>query len=131
MELIEQGRFRADLYHRLSIVDILAPLLRERRDEIPLLAYYFLDQTSRKTRKTVELSPEALDILTAYDWPGNARELKNVLERVVIPVDGNTIELTNLPDSITQAVEITFDTQHLMSHRTDGDRVHRMDTGTG
>ena len=115
LELIEQGRFRADLYHRLNIVDILVPPLRERRDEIPLLAYYFLDQTSRRTRKTIELSSEALDILTAYDWPGNVRELKNVLERVVILVDGNTIEPTNLPNSIIQTSKATFDTQRLMS----------------
>ena len=115
LKLIEQGRFRADLYHRLNIVDILVPPLRERRDEIPLLAYYFLDQTSRRTRKTIELSSEALDILTAYDWPGNVRELKNVLERVVILVDGNTIEPTNLPNSIIQTSKATFDTQRLMS----------------
>ena len=115
LELIEQRRFRADLYHRLNIVDICVPPLRKRRDEIPLLAYYFLAQTSRRIRKTVELSHEALDVLIAYDWPGNVRELKNVLERIVILVDGNTIQLTNLPNSITRTAETTFDTQRLMS----------------
>ncbi len=82
---VQQGRFRADLYHRLAVLRIHLPTLRQRIDDIPLLVDYFLATFSRKYGRVVErLTGEALTLLQAYLWPGNVRELRNVLERVFI-----------------------------------------------
>src|SRR5512145_742118 len=80
---VHEGRFRADLYHRLAVLRIQLPALRQRPEDIPLLVEHFLRQFRRKYARPVErLTPEAMALLDAYLWPGNVRELRNVLERV-------------------------------------------------
>lgn len=94
---VRQGGFREDLYYRLYILPIELPPLRERKKDIPLLARHFLKNLSNEMKKPeMLLSEEALAALVAYDWPGNIRELANVLERAVVLTDGNKIEAENL-----------------------------------
>jgi transcriptional regulator with GAF, ATPase, and Fis domain len=82
---VERGTFRRDLFYRLSVMPVRVPPLRERLEDIPLLAAHFLEQASRRSRKTLRaLSPESLQALVRYAWPGNVRELENVIERAVI-----------------------------------------------
>jgi DNA-binding NtrC family response regulator len=89
---VASGRFRSDLYHRLAILRIHLPPLRERSDDIPYLVAHFLEALNSKYRKTIRrLTPEALNLLQAYLWPGNIRELRNVLERIVVETQGEVI----------------------------------------
>ncbi len=82
---IKKGKFREDLYHRLSVIPIKVPALRERREDIPLLIHHFLNIFGEEAGKTsVHISPEAIEYLTQLPWPGNIRELRNVVERLVI-----------------------------------------------
>ena len=95
---IAEGRFRADLFYRLNVIPIFIPPLRERREDIPLLVEHFLrvyDPTERK-----KITPEGLDLLTRYDWPGNIRELENIIERMVILQDGESLGVEDLPMKI-------------------------------
>jgi Response regulator containing CheY-like receiver, AAA-type ATPase, and DNA-binding domains len=89
---VAQGRFRADLFYRLSVMPIRVPALRERPGDIPLLAEHFLEASTRRCKKTVRaIAPAAMLALCRYSWPGNARELENVIERAVIVAKGETI----------------------------------------
>jgi two-component system response regulator PilR (NtrC family) len=98
---IAEGRFREDLYYRLSVIPIHLPALRERREDIPLLARHFLERFRKSMEKPVEgLSPEAVRRLESYDWPGNVRELENTMERAVALETGAEISLRVLPDRI-------------------------------
>ncbi len=98
---IAEGRFREDLYYRLSVIPIQLPALRERREDIPLLARHFLERFRKSMEKPVEsLSPEAVRRLEAYDWPGNVRELENTMERAVALETTGEISLRVLPDRI-------------------------------
>ena len=98
---IAAGEFREDLFYRLSVIPIQVPPLRERRDDIPLLARSFLERFRKAMEKQVEgISPEAMSLLEAYDWPGNVRELENTMERSVALETGNTISVTVLPEKI-------------------------------
>lgn len=100
-EEVKAGRFREDLFFRLNVVQILLPPLRERREDIPLLAKKFLDFAARQMRRpTPELSAAALKALESYAWPGNIRELRNVLERAVIIWPAQIIEPEALPEPI-------------------------------
>lgn len=95
------GRFREDLYYRLNVVPIALPPLRERRDDIPLLVKYFLDKYNARLGKQVErLSDEAMDRLAVYGWPGNIRELENVMERGVLFAEGEVLSLDELPNAL-------------------------------
>jgi DNA-binding NtrC family response regulator len=92
MREINKNKFRKDLYYRLNVVGINIPSLRERTDDIPLLAEYFLKRLSKAMRKGVTaISDEAMRLLKAYDWPGNVRELKNAIERAIVVCEGNTL----------------------------------------
>jgi formate hydrogenlyase transcriptional activator len=92
--LVQQGRFRADLFYRLNVFPVRTPALRERRDDIPLLARYFVLKYAQKLGKRIESIPaEVMEPLRAYDWPGNIRELGNVIERSVIVTRGTVLEL--------------------------------------
>ncbi len=95
---IENNQFRSDLYYRLSVFQITLPALRERKKDIPLLAEYFMQYFASKVKKQVnQLSDAFVEKLEAYNWPGNIRELKNVIERAVILCDGNELDETLLP----------------------------------
>jgi two-component system response regulator PilR (NtrC family) len=98
---IAEGRFREDLYYRLSVIPLQLPPLRERREDIPLLARHFLDTFRKSMEKPVEsISPEAMRRLESYDWPGNVRELENTMERAVALETSGEITLRVLPDRI-------------------------------
>src|SRR5467141_2777303 len=98
---IAEGRFREDLYYRLSVIPIQLPALRERRDDIPLLAMYFLERFRKAMEKAIEgISPEAMRRLESYDWQGNVRELETTMERAVALETGHEITLRVLPDRI-------------------------------
>ena len=98
---IAEGRFREDLYYRLSVIPIHLPSLRERREDIPLLARHFLEKFRKHMEKPIEsLSPEVVRRLEAYDWPGNVRELENTMERAVALESTQEITLRVLPDRI-------------------------------
>ena len=95
---IAEGRFREDLYYRLSVIPIHLPPLRERRDDIPLLARSFLDRYRKSMGKTLEaIEPKAMERLEAYDWPGNVRELENTIERAVALEIGRSSTVEGLP----------------------------------
>ncbi len=101
--LIAEGRFREDLFYRLAVVPIQLPPLRERREDIPLLVRHFIEKHDRRLGKTVEgIEPEALQLLVGYPWPGNIRELENLMERSVLFADGPRIEAGALPDSLRE-----------------------------
>jgi two-component system NtrC family response regulator len=96
-EMVREETFREDLFYRLSVFPIYIPPLRERRDDIPRLAYHFLRRFCRKTGKKIEgFSDDALDALMNFEWPGNVRQLKNVVERLVIMSDDRTLDLLYL-----------------------------------
>ncbi len=95
---VKEGKFREDLYYRISVIPILLPPLRERKDDIPMLTQHFIDKHGGKGCKIL---PEALDILNSYDWPGNVRELENIIERVlVLRKKDNIISPEDIPDYI-------------------------------
>ena len=102
---VKEGRFREDLYHRLNVVPITLPPLRERREDIPALARHFLQRFAEEVKKNLsEISEEALGKLLAYDWPGNVRELANVIERAVVLGQGPEIAPHDLPARIVAAL---------------------------
>lgn len=95
---VEAGNFREDLYYRLNVVEIRLPSLRERRDDIPLLAEYFLDRIARKTGSArLHLSADALEMLTNYDWPGNVRELENTMTRATALASSHILLPEDIP----------------------------------
>jgi len=99
--MVKQGRFRTDLYYRLNVIPIHVPPLRERADDIPLLARHFaLGHAGRMGRTVHEISPEAMEAVCAFNWTGNVRELENALERAVALCNGTRIELTDLPRNV-------------------------------
>jgi DNA-binding NtrC family response regulator len=94
---VSSGSFREDLFYRLSVVPIHLPALRDRKDDIPLLARHFLQKYAKRARRDIQtISPEAYKALAAYDWPGNIRELENTIERAVVLSRGGGIELDDL-----------------------------------
>ncbi len=100
---VKEGRFREDLFYRLNVIPIHVPPLRERRNDIPLLAKHFLKKYCSGKKKCVEgITDEALEILSKYDWPGNVRELENIIERMVILTNGSMITKEDLPFQIVE-----------------------------
>jgi two-component system response regulator HydG len=104
-EEIARGSFRSDLYYRLNVIQLHLPPLRERREDVTLLASYFLDKLAamRGDAPALVVTDEALDVLTRYDWPGNVRELENALERAAVLATGATIGPQALPDRVREA----------------------------
>src|SRR5437588_9669852 len=100
---VAQGTFRRDLYFRLNVLSLRIPPLRERRQDIPLLAAHFLERLSRASGQGRSVSDEAMKALLAYDWPGNVRELENCLERACAFTTGPMIQVADLPSSIHSA----------------------------
>jgi DNA-binding NtrC family response regulator len=103
-QMMEEGRFREDLFYRLHVISIHLPPLRDRKDDIPLLAQHFLAKYGDENAKGgLELAPDVLDLLTDYDWPGNVRELENVIERAVVLTSGSKIGVELIPDHVRKA----------------------------
>lgn len=91
---VQEGRFRADLYYRLNVLPIVLPPLRQRRSDIPLLAIFFVERYARQFGKQITgIAQDAMDLLSKYDWPGNIRELQNVVERAVVLSRGPILRL--------------------------------------
>jgi DNA-binding NtrC family response regulator len=108
-EMSRGGDFRQDLYFRLNVVNLPIPPLSRRKEDIALLAYHFLRKCAARMNKTVtEIVPEAMDLLKAYDFPGNVRELENIIERGVAIATGNSIEVPSLPDDLRELAIRTF-----------------------
>jgi Nif-specific regulatory protein len=105
LEAVARGRFRADLYYRLNVVPIVMPPLRDRAEDIPLLIDHFLAISNRQNQKDVRLSREVMDFLTRYRWPGNVREIQNLMERLVIMADRRLVLLTDLPPFVAAEPE--------------------------
>jgi two-component system, NtrC family, response regulator PilR len=100
-QMMEEQRFREDLYYRLHVITVQLPALRERKEDIPPLVQHFLHKYSRENDKAgMEVTPDALDLLMEYDWPGNVRELENVIERAVVLSTGPTIGVDLVPDQV-------------------------------
>jgi DNA-binding NtrC family response regulator len=106
-ECIKKKEFREDLFYRLNVIEITIPPLRERTDDIVILADYFLKEFARSSGKDVkDIEPEALKALLSYGWPGNIRELRNIIERAVVLTTSNKIALFDLPEKVrTRKVE--------------------------
>jgi two-component system response regulator PilR (NtrC family) len=102
--MMEDGRFREDLYYRLHVINIYLPPLRERKDDIPVLAQHFLEKYGEENNKrNMELGADALDLMMDYDWPGNVRELENVIERAVVLSSGPRIAGDLIPEHVRSA----------------------------
>ena len=103
-QMMEEGRFREDLFYRLHVISIQLPPLRDRKDDIPLLVSHFLVKYGEENRKgSLELMPDALDLLMEYDWAGNVRELENVIERAVVLCSGDKIGADLIPEHVRKA----------------------------
>ncbi len=101
--LTAEGRFREDLYYRLSVAPLYMPPLRERREDIPLLVHHFLRNLAERFGKEVTIQPEAMSELQGYDWPGNVRELENIVERLMVFNKTGVIEVGDLPPHLLRA----------------------------
>jgi transcriptional regulator with PAS, ATPase and Fis domain len=100
-EAIEAGQFRQDLYYRLNVVTLALPPLAQRKDDVPMLAHFFLKKHAQRMGKKVEgISDEVLRLLQGYAFPGNVRELENLVERGVALAKGSTLELAHLPEDL-------------------------------
>src|SRR3990170_2082868 len=107
-ETVAKGLFREDLYYRLNVMQLHIPALRERRGGIPLLAQRFLERFSAQFgKKTKRFSRLALHVLGEYGWPGNVRQLENVVQRAVVMADGSTIEVWHLPVALRNGFDDT------------------------
>ena len=108
-EAIKSGRFRQDLYFRLNVVSLRIPPLSERKDDIPLLSYYFLKKYAARMKKEVaEISDDVIALLMNYDFPGNVRELENIIERGVALSAGGAVEVAHLPEDLRELSIRTF-----------------------
>ncbi len=106
--LVAKGAFREDLYYRINVLSIIIPPLRERREDIRLLAEHFIQKYNRKLNSSVNaIAPDAMEKLLDYKWPGNVRELENVIERAIVLTDGNVIEESDLPHHIRFGAKAT------------------------
>ncbi len=107
-EMVKEGKFREDLYFRLETLKIKIPPLRERKDDIPLLISYFINQFNRKFGKNVKgITPQALEFLVNYDWPGNVRQLSNMINQMCVFAD-EYIDIQHLPNEIKKNLEQSF-----------------------
>src|SRR5208337_212921 len=105
---VESGRFRRDLYHRLSVVTVTVPPLRERGEDIPVLVERHIRYIAQEIgRHVTGINAQAMQALRRYSWPGNVRELNNVLERAILLCDDTEITLDDLPESIAGTVPVS------------------------
>jgi formate hydrogenlyase transcriptional activator len=122
-QMVDEGKFRADLYYRLHVFPLDVPPLRERREDIPLLIRFFTQRYARKMNRVIEEIPAAtLDALTRYDWPGNIRELQNLVERSVILSPGQVLQIT-VPDTVPDSVSLRWTASVSKDENSDRDRI--------
>jgi two-component system, NtrC family, response regulator AtoC len=121
-QLVREGEFREDLYYRLNVVRIVMPPLRERREDIPMLAHHFLQKVSSENGSVIRgFIPDTMAILQRYHWPGNVRELENVIERAASLTHGPLLHPDDLPDSVRQAPSNSLEPSKLPGH--DGELI--------
>jgi DNA-binding NtrC family response regulator len=118
--MVEQGLFRKDLYYRLNVVNLQIPPLRERREDIAILAEYFLERLQGESNKSLRFSEEALNLLTEYDWSGNVRELQNVVERGRAKSVGPVLHKADLPTQLHDFAELRASDPLSMIASSDG-----------
>ncbi|MEQ9411338.1 MAG: sigma 54-interacting transcriptional regulator [Fuerstiella sp.] len=124
--MIARGEFREDLYYRLNVISMTLPSLRERREDLIELVFFFLNRGIRKTGKTIrQIEPDALAAIERYHWPGNIRELENVIERAIVLTDGDSITLKDLPteSGLASAAIVGVSGQKSAEHWTDDNRL--------
>ncbi|MEZ4846441.1 MAG: sigma-54 dependent transcriptional regulator [Bdellovibrionota bacterium] len=105
-QMVKDGKFREDLYYRLNVIPVTVPSLRERMQDLPVLAEFFLQKFNKQLGKNLTFSSSAMDHLCKYDWPGNVRELQNILERTVILSSGPEIEVEDLKLNVDEALKV-------------------------
>jgi two-component system, NtrC family, response regulator AtoC len=121
-QLVREGKFREDLFYRLNVVRIVMPPLRERREDIPMLAHHFLQKVSSENGPVIRgFIPDTMAILQRYHWPGNVRELENVIERAASLTHGPLLHPDDLPDSVRQAPSNSLELPELPGH--DGELI--------
>jgi transcriptional regulator with PAS, ATPase and Fis domain len=114
---VREGRFREDLFYRLNVVTLTLPPLRRRLEDIPVLAYHFFEIYAQKNKRAIkEIDPLVIQLLQAYHWPGNIRELENIMERAVIFCTGRTLTAENLPETL-QTQKTQIDSAQAFSHQ--------------
>jgi transcriptional regulator with GAF, ATPase, and Fis domain len=100
-EEVQKGHFREDLFYRLYVIPIMLPALRERKNDIPFLVHHFLEEFARKNQKRImNVAPDAMQLLMSYPWYGNVRELRNLIERIVVLKDGDALGVEDLPEKV-------------------------------
>ncbi|UYY99814.1 sigma 54-interacting transcriptional regulator [Peribacillus frigoritolerans] len=112
-EMVSQGKFRLDLFYRLNVIPIQVPALHERKEDIPLLIQHYLEKTNDKYQKYKKIHPSTYEVLTHYHWPGNIRELENLIERLILTIEEPIIFPEHLPQSITGQIEQPEDSNFL------------------
>lgn len=114
-EMIKKGTFREDLYYRLNVMPIFLPALNERRDDLDRLSKLFIQKFNKTQGKSItSVSPEAMSVMQKYDWPGNIRELENVIEHAFILEESNQLKLTSLPENILNAAGVDISKLNLI-----------------
>lgn len=107
-KLIEEGRFRSDLYYRLNVIPIYIPPLRERQEDLVPMIFNFIERKNYKYNLSKKMSPQVVDILSRYSWPGNVRELRNIIEHMIVMSDADVMDETCVPLHIMRAVRKPF-----------------------
>ena len=126
-KMVEEGKFREDLYYRLNVIAIDLPPLRDRKEDIPLLARHFFTKYGEENQKSgLAFSPEVMKLLMNYAWPGNIRELENLVERSVVLASGSTIGLDLLPDSLREGNGLSAASRNQFSVQLNGDSLSGM-----
>ena len=110
--MVQAGEFREDLYYRLNVIPLVLPPLRDRREDVPSLIQHFLGKCNQEHHRTLQLAPGFVDLLSAYHWPGNIRELQNCIERLVALSDSTIVDIDSIPESLTSYFE------HMRATRT-------------
>ena len=104
--LVQEGHFRSDLYYRINVLNLEIPPLRERKEDIPLLAANILKRYNRSSSQHLAFTTEALELLQLYDWPGNVRQLENVLERLIVIAEDNVITGANVEAALAGELQV-------------------------
>lgn len=115
-KMVEAGTFREDLFYRLNVIPLQVPPLRERMEDVPVLAFHFLQQLNEKYNKNYHLTPDALNLLEFYSWPGNVRELQNMIERLVVSADDPVIEAEFVSKFLTPVMTLKNQNQLLREY---------------
>jgi PAS domain S-box-containing protein len=129
--LISEGKFRSDLYYRLNVINITIPALRHRKDDIIPLGMLFLEEFNAKYNKACYFSSDVLEFILSYNWPGNIREMKNMIERLVIMAGRDCIELNSISEQITNSHEYTCSLERQMLDQLDNRRSMTRDGHSG